>query len=43
MGLDLGGLTSITKIFDAGNLPDGRHFIVMEFVEGETLSEALAR
>ena len=30
-------------IFDAGNLPDGRHFIIMEFVEGETLSEALAR
>ncbi|MBV9957639.1 MAG: serine/threonine protein kinase [Acidobacteria bacterium] len=30
-------------IFDAGNLPDGRHFIVMEFVEGETLSETLAR
>ncbi len=30
-------------IFDAGNLPDGRHFIVMEFVEGETLSECLAR
>lgn len=29
-------------IFDAGNLPDGRHFIVMEFVEGRTLSEALA-
>ena len=29
-------------IFDAGNLPDGRHFIVMEFVEGETLSQALA-
>jgi serine/threonine protein kinase len=21
-------------IFDAGNLPDGRHFIIMEFVEG---------
>ena len=30
-------------IFDAGNLPDGRHFIVMEYVEGETLSQALAR
>ncbi len=30
-------------IFDAGNLPDGRYFIVMEFVEGITLSEALAR
>ena len=28
-------------IFDAGNLPDGRHFIIMEFVEGTTLSEAL--
>ena len=30
-------------IFDAGNLPDGRHFIVMEFVEGTTLSECLLR
>jgi Protein kinase domain len=30
-------------IFDAGNLPDGRHFIVMEFVEGITLSDSLAR
>ena len=30
-------------IFDAGNLPDGRHFIVMEFVEGCTLSETLAQ
>ncbi|MBA3805275.1 MAG: serine/threonine protein kinase, partial [Acidobacteria bacterium] len=30
-------------IFDAGNLPDGRHFIVMEFVEGSTLSDTLVR
>ena len=30
-------------IFDAGNLPDGRHFIIMEFVEGATLSQTLAR
>jgi predicted Ser/Thr protein kinase len=30
-------------IFDAGNLPDGRHFIIMEFVEGHTLSEILVR
>jgi serine/threonine protein kinase len=35
--------TNAAMIFDAGNLPDGRHFIVMEFVEGETLSQALAR
>ena len=30
-------------IFDAGNLPDGRHYIVMEYVEGQTLSQVLAR
>src|SRR5215203_4486900 len=34
--------SNAAMIFDAGNLPDGRHFIVMEFVEGETLSQALA-
>lgn len=30
-------------IFDAGRLPDGRHFIVMEYIEGETLSQVIAR
>src|SRR5829696_5645495 len=35
--------SNAAMIFDAGNLPDGRHFIVMEFVEGETLSQTLAR
>ncbi len=30
-------------IFDAGNLPDGRHFIIMEYVEGTTLSECLLK
>lgn len=28
-------------IYDAGNLPDGRHFIVMEYVKGITLAQAL--
>ena len=35
--------THAAMIFDAGSLPDGRHFIIMEFIHGLTLCEALAR
>ncbi|HVG38329.1 MAG TPA: serine/threonine-protein kinase, partial [Pyrinomonadaceae bacterium] len=34
---------SAVTIFDAGTLPDNRPFIVMEYVEGATLAEVLAR
>lgn len=30
-------------IFDAGTLADGRHFIIMEFVEGQTLSRVMGQ
>lgn len=33
---------SVVRVFDHGELPDGRVFVVMEFVEGEDLRERLA-
>ncbi len=33
----------ITKIFDSGLLPDGRAYMVMEFLDGESLAQRIAR
>lgn len=33
----------ITKIFDSGLLPDGRAYMVMEFLDGESLANRIAR
>jgi serine/threonine protein kinase len=37
------GHPNIIDIFSFGQLPDGRQYFVMEFLEGETLSERIAR
>jgi serine/threonine-protein kinase len=33
----------ITKIFDSGLLPDGRAYLVMEYLDGESLTQRIAR
>jgi serine/threonine protein kinase len=37
------GHDNIIDIFSFGQLPDGRHYFVMEYLEGATLGERLAR
>jgi serine/threonine-protein kinase len=34
---------NVVRIFDAGRLSDGRPFVVMEYVDGETLDRVIAR
>jgi urea transport system substrate-binding protein len=44
-GRVIAGLTGehVAKVFDFGRLPTGEPFIVMEFLEGETISERIRR
>lgn len=34
---------TIVRVFDYGTLPDGRYFLAMEYIDGETLSSRLHR
>ena len=37
------GHPNIVEVFDAGDLPDGRPYLVMEYLEGRELSEVIER
>lgn len=39
----LAGVAHVAMVHDVGELPDGRRYIVMEWVDGEDLSDVLAR